>query len=256
MTRREQLQEQFEDALFALLIEDAKRAHNEQAAALHEQLKQSNKIQISPEFNERMRAFIRQNCPRKRRPIRVNFPKLVSRVAVAACFTILITSTAFATFPDLKTNLMNVWLEITEESIDFHFADSDQYDINSTDSLSIGWIPDGFFLESTEEMNDILSYKYTHENDDSKYIEIIKYTNTSTTLTVDTENATQEKFQINGEHSLLVQKTVDEIDYLTLIIENQTNHFLIEIIANEISKDEIIKLAENIQCTQSMEVLS
>lgn len=154
MTRREQLQEQFEDALFALLIEDAKRAHNEQAAALHEQLKQSNEIQISPEFNERMRAFIRQNCPRKRRPIRVNFPKLVSRVAVAACFTILITSTAFATFPDLKTNLMNLYLEVAEGHMDFHFDEDDvtntpetesYSDIPTEDNFTVSWLPDGFY---------------------------------------------------------------------------------------------------------------
>ncbi|MDO5785404.1 MAG: DUF4367 domain-containing protein [Eubacteriales bacterium] len=247
MTRREQLQEQYEDALFALLMEEATQKHNEQAFAAYEQLEQSDEIQIPPEVDEKMQQLIQQYQPRKRRLIRVNFSKMISRVAVAACLISALTATAFAAFPDLKTNVMNFWLEITEESTDFHFTGSDQY---STDNLTINWIPEGFYLESTEEISDIISYEYMHESDNSKHIEVIKYTNTSTTLTVDTENATQEELQINGEYSLLVQKTVDGIDYLTLLIENQTGHFLLEITASEISKDEIIKFAENIQYAQ------
>ena len=218
MTKREQLQEQFEDALFALLIEDAKQAHNEQAAALHEQLKQSNEIQISPEFNERMQAFIRQNCSRKRRPIRVNFPKLVSRVAVAACFTILITSTAFATFPDLKTNLMNLYLEVAEGHMDFHFGEDDitntpetesYSDIPTEDNFTVSWLPDGFYESEKNYMEDfIVEYKYLSDSlpEDEAFISIKKIFGDGTTTSIDTEDSEVRNVTVGSADAVFTRK--------------------------------------------------
>ena len=53
MTRREKLQEQYEDALFALLMDDLAIAEGKSAEEENEQLKNDPKYAVPPEVRQR-----------------------------------------------------------------------------------------------------------------------------------------------------------------------------------------------------------
>lgn len=245
MTNREKLQEQYEDALFALLMEDAKRAHDEQAAEMHAQAAESDDIQIPPEMDERMLELIRQSCAPKRRVI--HFPKLVSRIAVAACLAFCVTTTAFAASPALRTYVLSLSTTVTERYTEFHFLYNGQDNIPAayTDSevqeFTIGWLPDEFFFEKEERMPGLITYSFL--TSDERHLTIDKMTGATTSFGVDTEDAEISYVPIRGKSALVSEKD----NYVILTWAEPENATFYCITGESVSKDDVIKVAQNIQ---------
>lgn len=245
MTKREKLQEQYEEALFALLMEDAKQAHDKQAAEMHAQTAQSDDIQLPPEMDERMLELIRQSCTPKRRV--VHFPKLVSRVAVAACLALCVTTTAFAASPALRTYVLSLSTTVTEKYTEFHFLYNGQDDMpaeyadSEVQEFTIGWLPDEFLFEKEERYSDQIIYSF--QTTDERHLTIDKITNATTSSAIDTEDAEISYVPIRGKSALVSEKD----NYVILTWAEPENATIYCVTGENVSKDDVIKVAQNIQ---------
>lgn len=246
MTNHEEWQERYEDALFALLAEDAKQVHNEQSSALYERLEQSDEIQIPLETDERMHAFIYSYHP-VRRFNKKRFAKTASRVAVAACLTVSLTATAFAASPTLRNHVLNLLITTTEQSTDFTFSYDEQtsvlmdYATGEVQDFIIGWLPDEFIFEKEERYSDQIIYSFY--TTDEKYLSIEKITNTGTTFGIDTEDCQISYVPIRGQSALVSEKENDVI--LTWAEPDNATFYCVT--GEGVEKQDIVKIAQNIQ---------
>lgn len=252
-SRRDQLQERYEDALFALIMDEYLREQGRQALDENERLKESKEIEISQTLDKKIRKQIQRHFHSyKSKPGRKSITKIAKRVGMVLCAAVMLTITVFAAFPEFKNNVMNLWLEITDEYADFQF--SSRYDsigdIVASDDFVVTWIPEGFELESTTNLEFSTEYKYISLDD--KYIYVIKYWGDGMTLSIDTEDAGLKNMQINGMDALLTKKEIltgigQRQQEVTLTWWDVQKTTIMRVIAVEISESEVIQIAEGIQ---------
>ena len=119
MTRREKLQEAYEDALFALLMEDVIEAEGERLRKENERLKLDPSAGVPEKLNRRCLETIRRSYGRGRRKGtgekigRVTW-SVCSKAAVVIVICMLLFTAAFAASPDLRARTLNLLVEISD----------------------------------------------------------------------------------------------------------------------------------------------
>ena len=97
MTRREKLQEQYEDALFALLMDDLAVEEGKKAYEENERLKADSSFEVPSESRKRCVETIARCCRKKQfQGISNRCYHAFSKVAVIAMLTIMLATAAFA----------------------------------------------------------------------------------------------------------------------------------------------------------------
>lgn len=119
MTRREKLQEAYEDALFALLMEDVIEEEGQRLAEKNEQLKRDPSAAVPSELNERCMKTIHRAYGQRRykdtgKQVGRSFTKVFSRVAVVAVICMLLFSVAYAVSPEIRVATLNLLIEISD----------------------------------------------------------------------------------------------------------------------------------------------
>ncbi|MDO4286807.1 MAG: DUF4367 domain-containing protein [Eubacteriales bacterium] len=256
--RRNQLQEKYEDALFALMMDDYFRETGQHALDENERLKESNEIEISQNIDKRIRNQIKRLSHVTSRKHRgKSIAVIAKRVGIVLCAAVILTMTAFAGFPDLKTNLMNLYLEVADGYMDFHFSESDISDTTETESTSdvtseddfvVTWLPDGFYESEKNYMEDfIVEYKYLSESlpEEEACIAVTKILGDGSTFSIDTEDSEVRNVMVNNTDAIFTRKKVFNNISLTWRIEGE--NALMRIVAWGISEEDLIKIAESIQ---------
>ena len=109
MTRREQLWETYEEAVFALLMDEAAEKEGRKLLEENERLKHDPAAAVPPEVDRRCRAAIRRAFARQRRgKIAVRSWRILRRLCVAAVLCAILLTTAFAAFPQFRINAWNL----------------------------------------------------------------------------------------------------------------------------------------------------
>ena len=97
MTKREQLIEQYEDALFALLMDSVAEEEGKKAIELNERLKADPEAEVPAEVRRRCEKLIRQEFNRKKaRNLGRMTWKMVQRISVAVMLLLVLLTTAMA----------------------------------------------------------------------------------------------------------------------------------------------------------------
>lgn len=163
MTNRETRKEQYEDALFALLMDDMAQEDGEELLRLNEQLKQDPGAAV-PEA-------VQRRCERVRR----RTARWLGRLLLAAILGVLLFTAAFAFSEDMRVATLNAVLEVMDNRTRITFEEAPsgagQADAaNQADTASgleyhyniaLEWIPAGFELEDGRDGNalgDAVSY--------------------------------------------------------------------------------------------------
>lgn len=253
-----QLQEQYEDALFALIMDEYLREIGQQALEENERLKQSQEFEISEVTDKKIRKQINHfSFSYKEKRSRKSITKIAKRVGIAVCAAAILTMTAFAAFPDLKINLMNLYLEAADGHMDFHFGESDISDTTEAESISdippeddfvVTWLPDGFYESEKNYMEDfIVEYKYLSRSlpEEEACIAVTKVFGEATTFSIDTENSEVRNVMVGNTNAIFTRKNVFNDISLTWRIEGE--NALMRVVAWGISEEDLMKIAENIQ---------
>ena len=100
MNSRERLQEQYEDALLALMMEQYLREQGEQAWNENERLLKTKEVAVPPQTDKKIRRLILHPFRHKKKT------RVMRNLGIAACFTVCIAAGAFTMSPNLRQVLI------------------------------------------------------------------------------------------------------------------------------------------------------
>ena len=193
MTRHEQLVENYENALFELLMEGVIEREGEQIEEENEQLKNGPGFSVPPELDKRCMASIKKACRRRRSgQLGRKAYGVLSKVAVVVLVVLVLFTSAYAAFPSVRSGIMNLIIEVSDVATTLRMEDTMPADLMSGGEKSLGHytysgIPNGFTLLSSNETRKTSRDYY--ENGVGEYISIYIAQGEDSQLKVSTENA-------------------------------------------------------------------
>lgn len=205
--------------------------------ALREETKEYDNVQIlnKPDYSNNFRRKLK-NIKMKKKYNRIVM-LVVKRVAIFILVTILSFSAVMSVNAEAREKVLD-W--ITETFPQFSIFTSQNIDENNSVELTtfnINYIPTGFELEDTNVGRTKVIYNYLTKNDQKLTI-IFSLSNEGKSY-YDTESAEIEEFVFKGSKAYIWKTS--EITYLIWYQDGVECH-----ISGNLSKDEIIKVAENI----------
>lgn len=239
MTRRELLQEQHEDALFALLMDEVAISEGEKALEELAQLNADPTFAVPEETTRRMLKFIGHHFRSHRlRNSRRSIYKALQHIAVVAILGILLFTVVLAFSPELQKRTINYLVQAFPESTDFTFYDTS--DRTPITSLTFGFVPDGYVSSIADEAEGSSFYQY--DNNEGGCIQITCDWIDSITYSVDTEDAITSTVSIRGIDAMVIEKA----NRIHVVWPLPDSHIVIGIIGYDVSVNDIIMIANEI----------
>lgn len=254
MKNHDRLLEEYEDALFALLMEPVAEQEGETALEENERLKNDPTAMVPAEVTRKCLRTIRQEFAKQRRKnVLKTAKRAFNNVAVFLLVSTLCFASAYAIVPEVRVQTLNLIIEVSEIATRLTLGEKplspEEHDISksltSEDDTLAGYqmpeIPEGYGVvnrhttsrgayivyENAEE--DIISFRVEQVGEDGSNI--------------DTENAIVENIQINGYDGLLVEKN----NRLQVVWGDTDHGNLIGILATSISEEEILGYAQTMK---------
>ena len=242
MTQKEQLWEQYEDAVFAILMDAVAEQEGKRGLQLMEELEQDPSAQVPEEVQRKAEKTIRKAFAAKNRESMKHFTfKVAQRIAIAVFAAAVLTAGTFAAFPEVRANLYNLIIREYEDHTEFNYAEQFSDEYSSADfTIEPGWLPDGFTL-SDEGQVDALIYK-TYQNKNKADVSITKRIMSGGPLLVDSENAIKTKITIQKHEATLIEKEA----WRCLVIPMPKDDKIVYFESNGVSSADVIKIAENL----------
>ncbi|KAF5065285.1 DUF4367 domain-containing protein [Oscillibacter sp.] len=238
MTRRELLEEQYEDALFALLMDDVAISEGQKAIEENERLKSDPSAAVSLSAQQKCIQTINQYFWKKnvRSACHVT-GKIINRVALVALIGMLLVSTAFAFSPTFRVNALNLMIETLGDRTNFQFSDGDSAVLPS---INLNWIPEGF--ELTDQNTDSTVEWVQYMNSKQDMFDIMLMEGTGSIASFDTENADVSDLTIGQQQATMIEKK----DTKQIVWGDQERNVFVQIRGCNITTDTLIKIAENL----------
>ena len=249
MTRKERLREQYEDALFALIMEEAAEAEGQKALEENRQLRDSGELAIPDGLRQRChRAIAKGFAGQELRRVGRGVSRVVTKVALVALVGMLLLTTVFAASEDFRVKTLNLALEIFEDHTEITLTPDESIIASSVDSvvpqLTAGWLPDGFALVEEGE-NSAMAWKDFQNEEAGTQISITVFNLRTGRMSVDTEDAEMLPVQINGADAFIINDTEDEIIQI-IWQEDAASEWLIYVVGMGVSEEMLMKTAESI----------
>ncbi|WP_369282026.1 DUF4367 domain-containing protein [Oscillibacter sp. GMB15532] len=240
MTRQEQLRERYEDALFALMMDQVAISEGKKALEENERLKNDPSAEVPEAVSMRCQRMIRQhfatNTARKAGKFTA---KIFGKIAMAAGIAAMLFTSAFAVSETVRINTLNLVVEVFEENTDFYFAKSST---SADDSqITAGWLPSGYVLE--DQGKDELGRWCIFRKSENEYIYVMYTSGNGSVLSADTESAETEGVQINGIQATLIKKDSE----LQLAWGTKDQAAFIQIIGTGITGEDLIHMANKLK---------
>lgn len=262
MTERERLIQQYEDALFALLMEEVAQAEGEEALRLNEQLQHDPNAAIPEDTQRRCERTIRSAFAKQTaRRVRRRTWKVLRRVAVVAMLGVILLTTTFAAFPQFRVTTLNAMLDVYDTYSELRapqgydrprdgeavVKDGLVYHYN----IALEWVPDGYeFSEGGRGAGNHVFFINREGFDIYVLVTLIK---PGMVYQFDTEDALETDVTIQGYPAKL---HVKEIDYTpgvapyterSLIWIDEQNQTVMYVAAMDLTQQEILDLAEGVR---------
>lgn len=238
MTRKEQLYERYEDALFALLMDEVARSEGEKAAEESARLNADPSAAVPEEVDRRSLRTIRRRFARqKARSAGRITARAFGRVAMVAGVAVMLFTAAFAASDTVRVNTLNLLIETFDYGTVFSFQESKTA---QAPQFELGWVPDGFAL--TERTESEFYTRESYAKSETEYFEIVCGYGNGSAVNIDTEGAGTESVEINGLTATFVQ----EEDDMQIIMVLPGNTTYVHIWGIGMVQDDVIKLAEGI----------
>ena len=218
MTRHEELRDNYEDALFALLMDEFAEREGERLLEENERLKLDPDIVISDELDKRcIKTIDRTFAKGKRRKVKYAAYRMISRVAVAVLAVVVLFGTAYAAFPEVRIRTLNLIIELSDQAASLTMGGANSSVQNDDGASAVlnedgtlrGYrlpeIPEGFELDYESDTSVSALIRYANAYGESIGFSVIAAK--GTVFNVDTENAEKvENISIHGYSGLLVKK--------------------------------------------------
>ena len=244
MTKRERLRENYEEALFALLMDEVAVAQGKEALEENERLKRNPDAAVPEQVTKKCLRVIRQCFRREKARFagRATW-SIMKKVPFVAMLCTCLFVTAFAVSPQFRADTLNFVMETFEDELVLGFRSpngNNEHLKPSKQKLGAHWIPEGFYLDT--EMNEVtfIYYEYLSE---TGYIDITMYLTNSVSAMIDTEDAIVTDININGNRAKMISK----LDENHIVWGNEEEEYVMEIMTAGLDKESLIKIAENLE---------
>lgn len=242
MTKRELLEEKYEEALFALLMDDFSVEQGKLALEENERLKDDPTVAIPIPVQQRcLRQISKYFFKQRLRVIRHSCYKIINSIAIFVFVVMSIFTTAFAVSPTFRVNALNLAIEILYDRTNFQL--SEKYLGNYTLSeceIEVNWLPEGYVLVS--QSNDGRMIWNTYQSQDGKKLQINATAEEGMILSIDTEKAITMPLVIHGMNALLSKK--DGI--IQIAWNDKQTGTLMALYGEDVLESDAIRIAENI----------
>ena len=140
-------------------------------------------------------------------------------------------------------NAVNAVIEFYETHIKFYFASGEETPADFVDyeSVTAGYIPQGFTLKEAYSEYEAVGYRY--ENEDGLAYDIYVSLNDGLAVRTDKNNSSVEQILVSGREAYLISAENETAPYSTLII---TGNKITVTVYGHLTKEEIIKIGESL----------
>lgn len=270
MTNREKLMKEYEDALFALLMDEVAQAEGEKALRLNQQLLADPDAAVPGRVQRRCEKTIRNAFAKQSiRRVGHTTKKMIQRVSVAAMLGMLLFTTAFAVSEDFRITTRNTVIQVFDDRTQLTFAGTSttdrqnerKDDLDYRYNIALDWLPEGYELESGRTRGSSGSSDYIAYVDYSigSLIEVdfTPYAQ-GMTYSFDTEDSTKKEIMIQGHPADLYIKNEEALRILSegtpyqfwsrMIVfwMDDENQVIGLITATNLTEEEMIKLANGV----------
>lgn len=234
MTRHEQLVENYENALFELLMEGVIEREGEQIEKENEQLKNDPGFAIPPELDKRCMASIKKACRRRRSgQLGRKAYGVLSKVAVVVLVVLVLFTSAYAAFPNVRASTLNLLIEVSDIATELRFGDAGytNNEVNGTETPSNSLPGDittiaGYVIPSSITSN----YQLTDKGTDQVGSWASFESTDDALITIDVQHGAGNTVNINTENSVTLE-TIN-VDQFQSVVSQQENEVIIAGIAD------------------------
>lgn len=251
MTRREELEEAYEDAYFELLMDEVAEMEGAYWEEVRKELENDPTAAMPESVERRCVQTIKRCFARQRRQKNLRIAKRVlNRIAVFVAIVSMMITTVLAVSEDARVAAANLLITVNERYTEMHMDPNgvvySMNDISADEVLEddyfsqfkVGWIPEGFsYYSGTSDMD------ATFINNDGLLISI-EYVPGSATYRIDTEDADSiDTIKVDG-HS--VMKVLKDGSTNMVLINEEKHCFVSVLTSQEISWNIALRILENI----------
>lgn len=205
-SRRENLTENYEDAAFALMMDELMQENGKKWEEENERLKSDPGFSIPAELDKKCLHTINRHLARqKRAAVWRRTEKIVSRVAVAFLILCAAVATPFCTVSAFRNSVMNLVTETFDTGTYIYVQRDELQKEEALPAEGPTWFPPGdWHLTYSMDEEPFLALRYVDTEGD-----IINYTEATaqgTGTTIDTEDALVKHVTIQGNDAILSEK--------------------------------------------------
>lgn len=211
MTHRDTLYANYEDALFALMMDSVVQSEGKRLLAEKERLEQDPDAALSEALQRRcMKTIDRAFAKQKRRAAGRTAKKVFKLLPLVAVIIAAMAVLAYAAFPEFRADVLNLLLRNNTGSIDWSFVDDKgidaQSDIPESPTFTVE-LPEGYVLFDYWSTDFTEEAKYLHRNDETHSITISVLHSGYTATNTDIEDADYyEQTTVQGYKAMLTVK--------------------------------------------------
>ena len=238
MTHHEKLVERYEDALFALMMEDVAETEGEKLQELNEQLKRDPSAEIPRELDERCIRTIRTEFGKKNFiSARRGAVRVFRVISAATLIMMLLFTTAFAASPSFRAQTLTVLVEMFDDHGEIRF--NGITNSAETHEMSILWMPDGYQTEFEEFDESRMIIRAEGENGENLDVAATAISK-NRSYSFDTEGAIEESAMVQNNEAGVYQMKTEKGDKITVLWTDMEKGWIVKVTGYNISKEDML----------------
>lgn len=252
MAEKKELYEQYEEAFFAVLMDQIADAEGEALMEENHLLQDDPAAAIPVETTRRcLRLIRRQSRKAQRQRTTCRSMRIIARIAVVLMSLVVLYAVAFAASETVRVHTLNFLVQELDVGTQYLFPGDEEDFASQILSIVKENVPTDFSYVSREE-NPLISIFY-FENAAGDQI-TVKYWNledASANITIDTEHAEVSKQVISGQEVMIVSKDYSEavgqpeaVFQIVWVCKEQEH--MMQVKGINVQLDDILPVAENL----------
>lgn len=241
MDRQELLQERYEDALFALLMDEVATSEGAKALEKNRRLRDDPGAQVPEEVAAKCMRTIRSHFGKIRRRA---FRKFTMRAAGKVMMVIGVLSTlfftAFAASETVRVRTLNLVMETFHDRTDFRFVEESE---SYAPQVYAQWLPDGYFLSDEESGKDDFNSWSIYRNATNGFVHIMYADGDGSAVSLDSEDGEVHPGEINGREATYI--TIE--DEIQIIWGTEDRTAFIRVLGRGIPEPELTRIASSVK---------
>lgn len=247
MNQRQELTERYEDALLALLLDEAAEAEGQNLLTLNEQLKADPAAAVPDDLEEKCLQTISKVFHReKKKAVRRRSLRVLRTAAVAALIAVLLLGTVIAVSPSFRRQALNTIIDTFDQCSEIRFEPKSKvYPKADAGSVDLSGILDQYSILESNYGKLSTYIQLQGRNGEIVYI-LIDTISENLVYNYDTENCSEESVTVQGWDATLYRKQSEEDPEISLLWIDENKGYITMMWSPSVSAEELVRIAESI----------